>query len=494
MSAWETVIGLEIHAQLATKSKIFSGSATAYGAPPNTQADLVDLAYPGVLPVLNAQAVAMAVKFGLAIGAAVAHRSVFARKNYFYPDLPKGYQISQYELPVVARGSLEVMLEDGTVKTIGITRAHLEEDAGKSLHEGLANATGIDLNRAGTPLLEIVSEPDMRSAKEAVAYMKKIHTLVRYLKICDGNMQEGSFRCDANVSVRPKGREKFGTRAEIKNLNSFRFVEKAIQYEIARQIELIESGGTVVQETRLYDSDKDETRSMRSKEEANDYRYFPDPDLLPLEIDSAFIEAVRATLPELPDEKAARFAAEFALSAYDAGVLSASRELGAYFESVVAGLSAATTAAGRSNSGSAKLAANWVMGELSSALNRDNLAIEDSRVGALQLTGLLLRIVDETISGKIAKEVFEAMWSEGRAADAIIEANGLRQITDSAAIEAVIDAVIAANPKQLADYRAGKDKLLGFFVGLVMKATSGKANPAQLNELLKTKLAGAEHA
>jgi aspartyl-tRNA(Asn)/glutamyl-tRNA(Gln) amidotransferase subunit B len=491
MSGWETVIGLEIHAQLATKSKIFSGSATAYGAPPNTQADLVDLAYPGVLPVLNAQAVRMAVKFGLAIGATVAHRSVFARKNYFYPDLPKGYQISQYELPVVARGSLKVLLEDGTMKIIGITRAHLEEDAGKSLHEGLANATGIDLNRAGTPLLEIVSEPDMRSAKEAVAYMKKIHTLVRYLEICDGNMQEGSFRCDANVSVRPKGREKLGTRAEIKNLNSFRFVEKAIQYEIARQIELLESGGTVVQETRLYDSDKDETRSMRSKEEANDYRYFPDPDLLPLEIDGAFIEAVRATLPELPDQKAARFATAFALSAYDAGVLSASRELGAYFEAVVSGLAASWNAAAGSNSGPAKLAANWVMGELSSALNRDNLDIENSRVSAAQLTGLLLRIVDETISGKIAKEVFEAMWSEGRAADAIIEARGLRQITDSGAIEAVIDAVIAANPKQLADYRAGKDKLFGFFVGLVMKATAGKANPAQLNELLKTKLTGA---
>jgi aspartyl-tRNA(Asn)/glutamyl-tRNA(Gln) amidotransferase subunit B len=493
MSGWEAVIGLEIHAQLATKSKIFSGSATAYGAPPNTQADLVDLAYPGVLPVLNGQAVQMAVKFGLAIGATVAHRSVFARKNYFYPDLPKGYQISQYELPVVARGSLKVMLEDGSVRNIGITRAHLEEDAGKSLHEGLANATGIDLNRAGTPLLEIVSEPDMRSAREAVAYMKKIHTLVRYLEICDGNMQEGSFRCDANVSVRPKGREKFGTRAEIKNLNSFRFVEKAIQFEIARQIELIESGGTVVQETRLYDSDKDETRSMRSKEEANDYRYFPDPDLLPLEISSAFIETVRATLPELPDDKAARFAEVYALSAYDAGVLSASRELGAYFESVVSGLAAATKKPG-SHAGHAKLAANWVMGEVSSALNRDNLDIKDTRVDAAQLTGLLLRIVDETISGKIAKEVFEAMWTGGQPADAIIEAQGLRQITDSGAIEAVIDAVIAANPKQLADYRAGKDKLFGFFVGQVMKATSGKANPAQLNELLKTKLAGAEHA
>jgi aspartyl-tRNA(Asn)/glutamyl-tRNA(Gln) amidotransferase subunit B len=480
MSDWEVVIGLEIHAQLATRSKIFSGSATAYGAPPNTQADLVDLAYPGVLPVLNARAVQMAVKFGLAVGATVARRSVFARKNYFYPDLPKGYQISQYELPVVARGSLKIMLDDGAVKTVGITRAHLEEDAGKSLHEGLANASGIDLNRAGTPLLEIVSEPDMRSAKEAVAYMKKVHTLVRYLEICDGNMQEGSFRCDANVSVRPRGQEKLGTRAEIKNLNSFRFVEKAIQYEVARQVELIESGGKVVQETRLYDSDKDETRPMRSKEEANDYRYFPDPDLLPVEIDEPFIEAVRATLPELPDQKAARFARDFGLSAYDAGVLSASRELGAYFEAVVAGL----------NASQAKLAANWVMGELSSALNRDTVDIENSRVNPEQLTGLLNRIVDETISGKIAKEVFEAMWSEGKPADAIIEAKGLRQITDAGAIEGVIDAVMAANPKQLADYRSGKDKLFGFFVGQVMKATGGKANPAQLNELLKVKLGG----
>jgi aspartyl-tRNA(Asn)/glutamyl-tRNA(Gln) amidotransferase subunit B len=422
----------------------------------------------------------MAVKFGLAVDATVARRSVFARKNYFYPDLPKGYQISQYELPVVARGSLNIMLDDGAVKTVGITRAHLEEDAGKSLHEGLANASGIDLNRAGTPLLEIVSEPDMRSAKEAVAYMKKIHTLVRYLEICDGNMQEGSFRCDANVSVRPRGQEKFGTRAEIKNLNSFRFVEKAIQYEVARQVELLESGGKVMQETRLYDSDKDETRSMRSKEEANDYRYFPDPDLLPVEIDEAFIDAVRTTLPELPDQKAARFARDFGLSVYDAGVLSASRELGAYFEAVVAGLGASH----------AKLAANWVMGELSSALNRDTVDIENSRVNPEQLTGLLKRIVDETISGKIAKEVFEAMWSEGKPADAIIEARGLRQITDAGAIEGVIDAVIAANPKQLADYRSGKDKLFGFFVGQVMKATGGKANPAQLNEMLKAKLGG----
>jgi aspartyl-tRNA(Asn)/glutamyl-tRNA(Gln) amidotransferase subunit B len=480
MSDWEVVIGLEIHAQLATQSKIFSGSATAYGAPPNTQADLVDLAYPGVLPVLNARTVQMAVKFGLAVDATVARRSVFARKNYFYPDLPKGYQISQYELPVVARGRLNILLDDGAIKTVGITRAHLEEDAGKSLHEGLAHASGIDLNRAGTPLLEIVSEPDMRSAKEAVAYMKKIHTLVRYLEICDGNMQEGSFRCDANVSVRPRGQEKFGTRAEIKNLNSFRFVEKAIQYEVARQVELIESGGKVVQETRLYDSDKDETRSMRSKEEANDYRYFPDPDLLPVEIDETFIEAVRATLPELPDQKAARFARDFGLSAYDAGVLSASRELGAYFEAVVAALGA----------GHAKLAANWVMGELSSALNRESVDIEHSRVDPQQLTGLLNRIVDNTISGKIAKEVFEAMWTEGKPADAIIEAKGLRQITDAGAIESVIDAVIAANPKQLADYRSGKDKLFGFFVGQVQKATGGKANPAQLNDLLKSKLSG----
>ena len=480
MADWEVVIGLEIHAQLATKSKIFSGSATAYGAAPNTQANLVDLAYPGVLPVFNAEALRMAVKFGLAIGAAIARRSIFARKNYFYPDLPKGYQISQYEQPVVGKGSLAVVLDDGAVKTIGVTRAHLEEDAGKSLHEGLANASGIDLNRAGTPLLEIVSEPDMRSAKEAVAYMKKIHTLVRYLEICDGNMQEGSFRCDANVSMRRRGADQFGTRAEIKNLNSFRFLEKAIHYEIDRQIELIESGGKVVQETRLYDSDKNETRSMRSKEEANDYRYFPDPDLLPVEIDEEFIASVRATLPELPDEKAARFAGDFGLSAYDAGVLCASRELGAYFESLVEALGAAH----------AKLAANWVMGELSSALNRDNVEIGAARVSAAELSALLGRIVDATISGKIAKDVFEAMWSDGRTADAIIEARGLRQITDAGAIEGVIDAVIAANPKQLADYRAGKDKLFGFFVGQVMKATEGKANPAQLNDLLKAKLAG----
>jgi aspartyl-tRNA(Asn)/glutamyl-tRNA(Gln) amidotransferase subunit B len=479
-SNWEVVIGLEIHAQLATRSKIFSGSSTAYGAAPNTQANLVDLAYPGVLPVLNAEAVRMAIKFGLAVGAAIAQRSVFARKNYFYPDLPKGYQISQYEQPIVGKGAITIVLDDGAVKKVGITRAHLEEDAGKSLHEGLANASGIDLNRAGTPLLEIVSEPDLRSAKEAVAYMKKVHTLVRYLEICDGNMQEGSFRCDANVSVRPRGSAKFGTRAEIKNLNSFRFVEKAIQHEVARQVELIESGGKVIQETRLYDSDKNETRSMRSKEEANDYRYFPDPDLLPVEIEPAFVASVRATLPELPDEKAGRFARDFGLSAYDAGVLSASREMGAYYESVVEAIGAPH----------AKLAANWVMGEVSSALNRDGVEIAGSRVAPAALAALLTRIVDATISGKIAKDVFEAMWSDGKPADAIIEAQGLKQITDSGAIEGVIDSVIAANPKQLAEYRSGKDMVFRFFVGQVMKATGGKANPAQVNELLKAKLAG----
>jgi aspartyl-tRNA(Asn)/glutamyl-tRNA(Gln) amidotransferase subunit B len=479
VSAWETVIGLEIHAQLATRSKIFSGSATAYGAPPNAQASLVDLGYPGVLPVLNAAAVRMAVKLGLAIDAQVTAHSVFARKNYFYPDLPKGYQISQYELPIVAKGAIDIVLEDGTVKRVGITRAHLEEDAGKSLHEVLPGVTGIDLNRAGTPLVEIVSEPEMRSAKEAVAYMKKVHTLVRYLGICDGNMQEGSFRCDANVSVRRSGSDKFGTRAEIKNLNSFRFVERAINYEVERQIELLESGGQVVQETRLYDPDKGETRSMRSKEEANDYRYFPDPDLLPVELDAAFIESVRATLPELPDQKAARFSREHGLSAYDAGVLTASRELADYYEAVVAAVPEEP-----------KLAANWVMGELAAALNRDNLEVGSGKLPAARLAGLLQRIVDQTISGKIAKEVFEAMWAQGADADAIIESRGLRQITDRSAIERVIDEVMSKNPGQLAEYRAGKDKLFGFFVGQVMKATDGKANPAQLNELLKKKLGG----
>jgi aspartyl-tRNA(Asn)/glutamyl-tRNA(Gln) amidotransferase subunit B len=482
---WETVIGLEIHAQLATQSKIFSGSATAYGAPPNAQANLVDLAYPGVLPVLNAEAVRMAVKFGLAINARVARRSIFARKNYFYPDLPKGYQISQYELPIVCGGAVDIMLDDGTVKRIDVTRAHLEEDAGKSLHEGLAGLTGVDLNRAGTPLIEIVSEPAMRSAKEAVAYLKKIHTLVRYLEICDGNMQEGSFRCDANVSVRHRGAEKLGTRAEIKNLNSFRFVDKAINYEIARQIELLESGGQVVQETRLYDADRGETRSMRSKEEANDYRYFPDPDLLPVEIDQLYIDTVAASLPELPDQKAQRLRQDYELSAYDAGVLTASAELADYYEQVV-----------RASGGSAdvavspKLAANTVMGELAGLLNRDGLEITASRVPAPDLAGLLRRIADNTISGKMAKDVLEAMWDEGKQADAIIEARGWRQITDESAIEAAIDAVLAANPSQLAQYRSGKDKLFGFFVGQAMKATQGKANPARLNELLRKKLSG----
>jgi aspartyl-tRNA(Asn)/glutamyl-tRNA(Gln) amidotransferase subunit B len=475
---WETVIGLEIHAQLATRSKIFSSSSTSYGAAPNVQANLVDLGYPGVLPVLNGEAVRMAVKFGLAIAATVARRSIFARKNYFYPDLPKGYQISQYEQPIVEDGTVEILLEDGNRKAVGVTRAHLEEDAGKSLHEGFGGSSGIDLNRAGTPLLEIVSEPDMRSAREAIAYMKKVHTLVRYLEICDGNMQEGSFRCDANVSVRPKGRAEFGTRCEIKNLNSFRFVERAINYEVARQIEVIEGGGSIKQETRLYDSGRDETRPMRSKEEANDYRYFPDPDLLPVVLDDAFVEGVRGQLPELPDAKAARFAREHGLSEYDAGVLTASRELAAYYESVVAAV------------GEPKLAANWVMGEFSGFLNRDSLEIGASPVGADALAGLLRRIVDGTISGKLAKDVFEAMWSDRAEADAIIEARGLHQITDTGAIERVIAEVMATNPGQLADYRSGKEKLFGFFVGQVMKASGGKANPAQVNELLKRMLAG----
>ena len=473
---WETVIGLEVHAQLATRSKIFSAAATAYGAEPNTQACAIDLGLPGVLPVLNAEAVRMAVKFGLAINAHIAPRSVFARKNYFYPDLPKGYQISQYDLPVVGNGQLDILV-DSEVKTVGITRAHLEEDAGKSLHEDFHGLTGIDLNRAGTPLLEIVSEPDMRSAKEAVAYLKKLHALVRYLEICDGNMQEGSFRCDANVSVRPVGQKEFGTRAEIKNLNSFRFVEKAINFEVERQIDLIGSGGKVKQETRLYDSVKDETRSMRSKEEANDYRYFPDPDLLPLEITEGFIAEVRTTLPELPDAKRDRFKTQFGLGDYDATVLTATRELADYFELV-------TAEAG----GDAKLSANWVMGDLSGALNKAGLEIDQSPVEAQRLAGLICRISDDTISGKIAKQVFEALWESQDTADQIIEKQGLKQITDTGAIEAIIDQIIADNPEQLAQYRSGKDKLFGFFVGQAMKATQGKANPQQLNDLLKAKL------
>jgi aspartyl-tRNA(Asn)/glutamyl-tRNA(Gln) amidotransferase subunit B len=475
--AWETVIGLEIHTQLATKSKIFSAASTAYGAEANTQACAVDLGMPGVLPVLNKTVVYMAVKFGLAINAEIGSRSVFARKNYFYPDLPKGYQISQYELPIVGAGELIIELEDGTSRAIGVTRAHLEEDAGKSLHQDFAGMSGIDLNRAGTPLLEIVSEPDMRSAKEAVAYMKKMHAIVRYLGISDGNMQEGSFRCDANVSVRPQGQSEFGTRAEVKNLNSFRFIERAINFEVERQIDIIESGGAVAQETRLYDPDKDETRSMRSKEEANDYRYFPDPDLLPVEIDAAFIEQVKADLPELPDDKKQRFIDEYDFSAEDASVLTSSRELADYFENAV-----------KCAEGGVKPTANWIMGELSAALNRNGMDIVASPISAEALGGLVRRIQDNTISGKIAKEVFEAMWNGEGSADEIIEERGLKQITDNSAIEPMIDEIIANNPKQLEQYRAGKEKLLGFFVGQVMKASKGKANPGQVNEILKRKL------
>ncbi len=476
-AAWEVVIGLEIHTQLATQSKIFSGSSTAYGAEPNTQASLIDLGYPGVLPVLNEEVVRMATKFGLAVNATVAPRSVFARKNYFYPDLPKGYQISQYELPIVADGELFIDLEGGEQKRIGITRAHLEEDAGKSVHEGFDGSSGIDLNRAGTPLLEIVSEPDLRSAKEAVAYMRKIHSIVRYLEISDGNMQEGSFRCDANVSVRPRGQEEFGTRAEIKNLNSFRFVERAINFEVERQIDVLEDGGEVVQETRLYDSDKDETRSMRSKEEANDYRYFPDPDLLPVEIAPDYIEAVRGTLPELPDEKKARFESELGLKSDDAGILTAQRALADYYEAAVAASDAKP-----------QVVANWVIGDVNGALNRDSVAIAASPVAPDALAGLVNRIHDNTISGKIAKEVFEAMWAGEGDADSIIDARGLKQITDTSAIEAIVDKVIEANPSQVEEYRSGKDKLIGFVVGQVMKETGGKANPGQVNALLKQKL------
>ncbi|MEW7978630.1 MAG: Asp-tRNA(Asn)/Glu-tRNA(Gln) amidotransferase subunit GatB [gamma proteobacterium symbiont of Phacoides pectinatus] len=477
---WETVIGLEIHAQLATRSKIFSGASTAFGAAPNTQACNIDLGLPGVLPVLNREVVRMAVRFATAIDAELGRRSVFARKNYFYPDLPKGYQISQYELPIVGRGHVEILLEEGAAKRIGVTRAHLEEDAGKSLHEDFHGSTGIDLNRAGTPLLEIVSEPDMRSAREAVAYARKIHQIVQYLGICDGNMQEGSFRCDANISVRPMGEERLGTRAELKNINSFRFLERAINFEVERQIDLIESGGKVVQETRLYDASRDETRSMRTKEEANDYRYFPDPDLLPVELDDAFIEAVRSDMPELPDAKRQRFSEAYGLSAYDASVVTASLSLADYFETVAEA------------AGDAKLAANWVMGELAAALNKENLEIGSSTVDAPRLGAMLRRIADNTISGKIAKQVFEAMWNGEGGADEIIEARGLKQIADSGAIERVVDEVIAANPQQVESYRgaeaAKQGKMLGFFVGQVMKASQGKANPKQVNELLRQKL------
>jgi aspartyl-tRNA(Asn)/glutamyl-tRNA(Gln) amidotransferase subunit B len=477
--SFEIVIGLEIHAQLATRSKIFSGASTKYGAPPNSQASLVDLGYPGVLPVLNGEAVTMAVKFGLATQCEIARRSVFARKNYFYPDLPKGYQISQYELPIVHGGRVDVLLEDGSTRTVGIVRAHLEEDAGKSLHEDFAGKSGIDLNRAGTGLLEIVSAPDLRSAAEAGAYMRKIHTLVRYLGICDGNMQEGSFRCDANVSVRPRGATKLGTRTELKNLNSFRFVEKAIEIEAQRQIDVIESGGKVVQETRLYDPDREETRPMRSKEEANDYRYFPDPDLLPVVIDDALITGVRAALPELPDAKRERFSRDYALSAYDADVLTAERPLADYFEAVA-----------KATRATPKIAANWVMGELTGALNRAGLEIGATHVSAASLAALLDKLAAGTISGKIAKEVFEALWNGEGSVDEIIDQRGLVQISDSASIDKLVADVIAANPAQVEQFRAGKQQVLGFLVGQVMKASRGKANPQQVNAALRKQLGG----
>jgi aspartyl-tRNA(Asn)/glutamyl-tRNA(Gln) amidotransferase subunit B len=475
---WESVIGLEVHAQLSTKSKIFSGAATAYGAEPNTQACAIDLGMPGVLPVLNEAVVKMAVKFGLSINAAINHRSIFARKNYFYPDLPKGYQISQFELPIVGNGHLDIQLEDNSIKRIKIERAHLEEDAGKSLHEDFSGMSGIDLNRAGTPLLEIVSAPDLSSSKEAVTYLKILHSLVRYLEICDGNMQEGSFRCDANVSVRRKGDPKLGTRAEIKNVNSFRFVERAINFEIARQIDVLEGGGRIVQETRLYDADKNETRPLRSKEEAHDYRYFPDPDLLPLVITEHFVADVATTLPELPQQKAQRFQSEYQLSSYDANILVSSRDLANYFEITV-----------KLAKCQPKLAANWIIGELNAVLNTANLDIQQSPITPELLASLLVRIEDNTISGKIAKTVFEALWQGEGNTDQIIAAKGLKQITDTGEIEKIIDQIIASNPAQLADYRGGKEKLFGFFVGEAMKATRGKANPQQVNELLKKKLA-----
>ena len=477
MAAWETVIGLEIHAQLATSSKIFSGASTAFGAQPNTQACAVDLGFPGVLPVLNAEVVNMAVKFGVAINAEITAKSVFERKNYFYPDLPKGYQISQFELPIVGKGNISINPEEGVTKVVGITRAHLEEDAGKSLHEEFPDQTGIDLNRAGTPLLEIVSEPDMRSAREAVAYARKIHTLVRFLDICDGNMQEGSFRCDANVSIRPLGQLELGTRTELKNINSFRFLERAINFEIERQIDLVEDGGQVTLETRLYDADKNETRSMRSKEEANDYRYFPDPDLLPVEVTIDDIERIRRSLPELPEQKRNRYVDSMDLSDYNAELLTSSPEIAAYFEQALAQAPA-----------HAKHLANWILGDLSGALNKSSLEIEDSPVSAEMLARLILRIVDNTISGKIAKQVFDAMWSGEGDADAIIDARGLKQITDSTAIESLIDEVISANPDQVEQFRAGKEKVLGFFVGQIMKQSKGKANPGQVNQMLLDKL------
>ena len=477
---WETVIGLEVHLQLATRSKIFSGSPTTFGAAPNTQASAVDLAMPGMLPVLNAEAVRYAVMFGLGIGAEIGRRSVFDRKNYFYPDLPKGYQISQFEAPIVGRGSFEIQLEDGSTRSIGITRAHLEEDAGKSLHEDFHGQTGIDLNRAGTPLLEIVSEPDLRNAAEAVAYLKALHSLVTYLGISDGNMAEGSMRCDINLSLRPVGSDTLGTRAEIKNVNSFRFVEKAIRHEMERQADILEDGGKIVQETRLYDADLDETRPMRSKEVANDYRYFPEPDLLPVVIDEAYIEEIRAGLPELPVQKRHRFIEQYGLSAYDANVMADSRELADYFEAVAGAC------------GDAKIAANWVQVELLGQLNKGELALADCPVSAPDLGDLIARILDNSISGKIAKQVFEAMWQGEGSADEIIAARGLKQVSDSGALETMVDEVIAANAGQVEQYLAAdadrRKKLIGFFVGQVMKLSKGQANPQMVNELLAKKL------
>jgi len=460
--AWETVIGLEIHAQLATHSKIFSAASTEFGAEPNTQASAVDLGMPGVLPVVNKDVVRMAVKFALATGAEIGKTSVFARKNYFYPDLPKGYQISQMDYPIVGKGNIVITLPDGTEKTVGLTRAHLEEDAGKSVHDLFDGETGIDLNRAGTPLLEIVSEPDMRSATEAVAYARYIHSLVRYIDICDGNMQEGSFRCDANVSVRPVGTDKLGTRTEIKNVNSFRFLERAIDFEVERQIDILEDGGRIVQETRLYDANKDETRSMRSKEEANDYRYFPDPDLPPLVIDDAFITAVAETLPELPHKRRVRFINELEIPAVEAQALCADKQTANYFEAVLEGQSFAP-----------RLAANWLLGDVFGRMNKEDVALSDMPVSAAELGTLIKRVDDGTLSGKLGKQVFDALWSGESDVDAIIEAKGLKQISDTGAIEAMIDEVIAANPSQLAEYQAGKEKLLSFFVGAVMKASKG---------------------
>ena len=481
---WETVIGLEVHTQLSTNTKIFSGASTAFGAAPNTQADAVSLALPGVLPVLNKGAVERAIKFGLATGSLIAPRSVFARKNYFYPDLPKGYQISQFDLPVVGQGSLTIQVEPHSgnakpyEKTVRITRAHLEEDAGKSVHGESQGVTGVDLNRAGTPLLEIVSEPDMCSAAEAVAYAKALHTLVRWIGICDGNMQEGSFRCDVNVSVRKPG-QPLGTRREIKNLNSFKFMQQAIDFEVQWQIDTIENGGKVHQATILFNPDTGETRAMRSKEDSHDYRYFPDPDLLPLEISEEWKEQVRTTLPELPQAKQARYVNQLGLSPYDASILTSSREMADFFETVLAAVP-----------NDAKMCANWIMGEVNAQLNRDGLDMSQSPITAQQLGGILTRIADNTISNSGAKEVFRTLWAEGGEADAIIEAKGLKQVSDSGAIEALVDGVIAANAEKVAEYRSGKDKLFGFFVGVAMKASQGKANPAQLNEVLKKKLAG----